>query len=161
MTTVPDLVVTAGADLLADAVADQAVDVERVDWRPPMPGTAPDLAVVAADPRRRTANQRALAAVLEKAVGERTGKVELAKVDTDANPRLAQAFGRLIRSAEDRGHFVVLSAAFPSRLLSAFPPGTPVRRVTLEEALQRLSGGVSEGDGAAPSALRARCEEQP
>lgn len=59
--------------------------------------------------------------------------------------RLAQAFGRLIRSREDRGHFVVLSAAFPSRLLSAFPPGTPVRRVTLDEALQRVAGGVSDG----------------
>ncbi len=35
--------------------------------------------------------------------------------------RLAQAFGRLIRSKQDRGHFVVLSAAFPSRLLTAFP----------------------------------------
>ena len=57
--------------------------------------------------------------------------------------RLAQAFGRLIRSAEDRGHFVVLSPAFPSRLLTAFPPGTPVRRVNLEEALQRLTDGVS------------------
>jgi ATP-dependent DNA helicase DinG len=57
--------------------------------------------------------------------------------------RLAQAFGRLIRSAEDRGHFVVLSPAFPSRLLTAFPPGTPVRRVNLEEALQRLTAGVS------------------
>ncbi|WP_254514731.1 ATP-dependent DNA helicase [Novosphingobium sp. G106] len=58
--------------------------------------------------------------------------------------RLAQAFGRLIRSREDRGHFVVLSSAFPSRLLSAFPAGTPVRRLTLDEALQRVAGGVSE-----------------
>ncbi|MEO6040279.1 MAG: ATP-dependent DNA helicase [Croceibacterium sp.] len=57
--------------------------------------------------------------------------------------RLAQAFGRLIRSAGDRGHFVVLSPAFPSRLLSAFPPGTPVHRVTLDEALQRVTAGVS------------------
>lgn len=57
--------------------------------------------------------------------------------------RLAQAFGRLIRTAQDRGHFVVLSAAFPSRLLNAFPPGTPVRRVTLDEALQSVAGGVS------------------
>jgi ATP-dependent DNA helicase DinG len=58
--------------------------------------------------------------------------------------RLAQAFGRLIRSRDDQGHFVVLSAAFPSRLLSAFPPGTPVRRVTLDEALQRVAGGASD-----------------
>ncbi len=57
--------------------------------------------------------------------------------------RLAQAFGRLIRGRGDRGHFVVLSAAFPSRLLDAFPPGTPVRRLTLEEALQRVATGVS------------------
>ncbi|QZH75656.1 MAG: ATP-dependent DNA helicase [Erythrobacter sp.] len=57
--------------------------------------------------------------------------------------RLAQAFGRLIRSRDDRGHFIVLSPAFPSRLLSAFPPGVKVLRVTLDEALQRLAGGVS------------------
>jgi hypothetical protein len=60
----PDRVVTVGADLLADAVEAQAVDVERVSWRPPMPGTEPDLATVAADHRRRAANQRAVEAVL-------------------------------------------------------------------------------------------------
>ncbi len=49
--------------------------------------------------------------------------------------RLAQAFGRLIRRADDRGSFVILSAAMPSRLLTAFPPGTPIRRVTLDEAV--------------------------
>ncbi|PLK25621.1 ATP-dependent DNA helicase [Novosphingobium sp. TH158] len=53
--------------------------------------------------------------------------------------KLAQAFGRLIRSKQDHGAFVVLSAAFPSRLLSAFPPGTPVTRLTLDEALQRVA----------------------
>jgi len=62
--------------------------------------------------------------------------------------RLAQAFGRLIRSSGDRGHFVVLSSAFPSRLLSAFPPGTPIRRVTLEAALQSVAGSVSGQDHA-------------
>ena len=58
--------------------------------------------------------------------------------------RLAQAFGRLIRSREDSGHFVVLSPAFPSRLLSAFPEGTPVIRLTLAEALQRVAKGVGD-----------------
>ncbi|WP_374531267.1 ATP-dependent DNA helicase [Novosphingobium sp.] len=58
--------------------------------------------------------------------------------------RLAQAFGRLIRSRDDHGHFVVLSAAFPSRLLSAFPTGTPVTRLTLDEALQRVGASVFE-----------------
>ena len=60
--------------------------------------------------------------------------------------RLAQAFGRLIRNKEDAGHFVVLSAAFPSRLLTAFPDGTQVRRVTLDEALARVKAGlIGEG----------------
>ncbi|MHA6768478.1 ATP-dependent DNA helicase [Sphingobium ummariense] len=53
--------------------------------------------------------------------------------------RLAQAFGRLIRRTEDRGCFVILSAAMPSRLLSAFPPGTPIRRLTLDEAIITVS----------------------
>ena len=60
----PAAVVNVGADLLADAIADQAVPVTRVDWRPPMEGTEADLATVAADPRRPEANARALAAVL-------------------------------------------------------------------------------------------------
>jgi ATP-dependent DNA helicase DinG len=53
--------------------------------------------------------------------------------------RLAQAFGRLIRRADDRGVFVLLSSAMPSRLLTAFPPGTPVSRVTLDEAAVRVA----------------------
>jgi ATP-dependent DNA helicase DinG len=55
--------------------------------------------------------------------------------------RLAQAFGRLIRRADDHGHFVLLSAAVPSRLLNAFPHGTPVRRVTLDEAVAAVASG--------------------
>lgn len=61
--------------------------------------------------------------------------------------RLAQAFGRLIRRAEDRGSFVILSAAMPSRLLSAFPPGTPIRRVTLDEAIIAVSAHSRAGNG--------------
>lgn len=57
-------VVTCGADMFADAVAGQAVDVQRVDWRPPMPGTEADLAAVATDPRRVEANRRAVEAML-------------------------------------------------------------------------------------------------
>ncbi len=53
--------------------------------------------------------------------------------------RLAQAFGRLIRRADDRGTFVILSAAMPSRLLAAFPSGVPVHRVTLDEAIISVS----------------------
>ena len=52
--------------------------------------------------------------------------------------RLAQGFGRLIRRRGDCGLFVILSAAMPSRLLGAFPPGVPVRRVPLDQAIARV-----------------------
>ncbi len=61
----PTHVVGVGAELFTDAVAAQAVDVTRVDWRPPMAGTEADLATVAADPRRRDANAQALARMLD------------------------------------------------------------------------------------------------
>jgi ATP-dependent DNA helicase DinG len=49
--------------------------------------------------------------------------------------RLRQAFGRLIRSATDRGVFLLLDRQTPSRLLSAFPPGVVVQRVGLAQAV--------------------------
>ena len=58
--------------------------------------------------------------------------------DRVVRARLAQAFGRLIRRDGDKGLFVILSAAMPSRLLSAFPPGVAVRRVPLDIAAQRV-----------------------
>lgn len=51
-----------------------------------------------------------------------------------ARLRLRQAFGRLIRRADDRGIFVMLESALPSRLLGAFPEETPVHRLDLSEA---------------------------
>lgn len=59
--------------------------------------------------------------------------------DAIIRARLAQAFGRLIRRADDKGTFVILSAAMPSRLLGAFPPAVPIRRVTLDEAVISVS----------------------
>jgi ATP-dependent DNA helicase DinG len=49
--------------------------------------------------------------------------------------KLKQAYGRLIRQADDRGAFVVLDRAMPSRLASAFPPGVTVARVGLGQAV--------------------------
>ncbi|WP_157215623.1 ATP-dependent DNA helicase [Flavisphingomonas formosensis] len=63
--------------------------------------------------------------------------------DAIVRARLAQAFGRLIRRAEDSGVFVLLSAAMPSRLLDAFPAGVPIRRVTLDEAVKMVAGRLS------------------
>jgi ATP-dependent DNA helicase DinG len=59
--------------------------------------------------------------------------------------RLAQAFGRLIRRGGDCGVFVILSAAMPSRLLSAFPAGVPIRRVPLDQAIARVEERLSAG----------------
>jgi ATP-dependent DNA helicase DinG len=77
--------------------------------------------------------------------------------DRIVRARLAQAFGRLIRRADDSGAFVLLSAAMPSRLLSAFPPGVTVRRVPLDEAVariaQRLSTAAPIGHGAPTPSL--------
>ena len=51
-----------------------------------------------------------------------------------ARLRLRQAYGRLIRRADDRGVFVVLDRALPSRLLAAFPEGVSILRLSLAEA---------------------------
>jgi ATP-dependent DNA helicase DinG len=53
--------------------------------------------------------------------------------------RLRQAFGRLIRRADDRGVFVMLDRQMPSRLLSAFPAGAPVIRSGLADALKGIA----------------------
>ena len=58
--------------------------------------------------------------------------------DRVVRARLAQAFGRLIRRQGDKGLFVILSSALPSRLLTAFPPEVTVSRVTLDLALERV-----------------------
>ncbi len=50
--------------------------------------------------------------------------------------RLRQAYGRLVRRADDRGVFAILDRALPSRLLSAFPEGVPILRVPLVEAAE-------------------------
>ena len=39
--------------------------------------------------------------------------------------------------------FVLLSAATPSRLLTAFPPGVQVRRVSFSEAVERVRSRLS------------------
>ena len=58
--------------------------------------------------------------------------------DALARARLAQAFGRLIRRADDRGVFVMLDSRLPTRLLGAFPPGVEIERVGLAEAVTKV-----------------------
>ena len=70
--------------------------------------------------------------------------------DMVVRARLAQAFGRLIRRREDRGMFVLLSSATPSRLLRAFPPG-----VANSPASVRRGGRAGAGTAFIACAFRA------
>jgi ATP-dependent DNA helicase DinG len=78
--------------------------------------------------------------------------------DIAVRHRLSQAFGRLIRSSADRGAFVLLGAAVPSRLLSAFPPGLPVQRLPLAEVAARIRAflGATSDCAPAPAPLTGR-----
>ncbi len=49
--------------------------------------------------------------------------------------KLKQAYGRLIRRADDTGVFVLLDPMMPSRLATAFPDGVAVDRVGLADAV--------------------------
>ncbi|MEE4235440.1 MAG: helicase C-terminal domain-containing protein, partial [Anderseniella sp.] len=60
--------------------------------------------------------------------------------DMQVRLRLRQAFGRLIRSANDRGCFVMLDGRLASRFATAFPPGLPIERVGLVDAIDIVRG---------------------
>jgi ATP-dependent DNA helicase DinG len=57
--------------------------------------------------------------------------------DRVARLKLRQAFGRLIRRADDMGVFVLLDRQMPSRLLGAFPDGVTAERLGLKDAVER------------------------
>jgi len=73
--------------------------------------------------------------ILHKARRERFGR---GYDDLLTRLRLKQAFGRLIRSQNDKGCFVVLEPATPSRLLTALPPEAPIRRCGLADAVAEI-----------------------
>ncbi len=58
--------------------------------------------------------------------------------DALTRARLAQAFGRLIRKKDDRGVFVMLDSAAPTRLFSSLPEGVTLQRCTLKEAIDSI-----------------------
>ena len=60
--------------------------------------------------------------------------------------KLRQAYGRLVRRADDHGVFVLLDPMVPSRFASAFPEGVEFVRVGLAEALAETRSflGVSQ-----------------
>jgi ATP-dependent DNA helicase DinG len=73
--------------------------------------------------------------ILHKARRARFGK---SYDDLLTRLRLKQAFGRLVRSQNDKGCFVILEPATPSRLLSAFPAAAPIQRCGLAEAIGEI-----------------------
>jgi len=79
--------------------------------------------------------------ILHKARRARFGK---SYDDLLTRLRLKQAFGRLIRSELDRGCFVILESATPSRLLTAFPPDAPIKRCGLAEAIAEVRAFLKE-----------------
>jgi ATP-dependent DNA helicase DinG len=64
--------------------------------------------------------------------------------DRIARLRLRQAYGRLVRRADDRGVFAILDRALPSRLLAAFPTGVPILRVPLVEAIEMTTAFLDD-----------------
>ena len=62
--------------------------------------------------------------------------------------KLKQAFGRLIRRAGDKGIFVMLDRALPSRLAAAFPEGVEVQRLGLSEAVAQVRAFLAAEDSA-------------
>jgi hypothetical protein len=60
----PPAVVAAGVDVFSDALRAQGAEVHDVDWRPPGFGAAEDIADLALDPRRASANRVAVERIL-------------------------------------------------------------------------------------------------
>jgi ATP-dependent DNA helicase DinG len=50
--------------------------------------------------------------------------------------KLRQAYGRLVRRADDRGVFIMLDPQLPSRLHTAFPEGVSIEKIGLAEVIE-------------------------
>ena len=70
--------------------------------------------------------------------------------DAVARGRIAQAFGRLIRRADDKGCFVMLDAQAPTRLFSSLPVGVELQRVGLVEAIEGVAAFLGSQNPAHP-----------
>ena len=64
--------------------------------------------------------------------------------DSIARGRIAQAFGRLIRRADDKGVFVMLDAAAPTRLFSGLPEAVKLERVGLVDAIEAVGNFLAK-----------------
>ncbi len=73
--------------------------------------------------------------ILERARQQAFGRQRW--TDMQVRLRLRQAFGRLIRKADDRGVFVLLDNRLSSRFHPAFPPGASIERLGLADIITR------------------------
>jgi ATP-dependent DNA helicase DinG len=73
--------------------------------------------------------------------------------DTIARLRLRQAFGRLIRRADDRGVFVLLDRQAPARLFTAFPADAPIIRCGLAASVAGIRDFLT---GQEPSEIKTK-----
>ena len=80
--------------------------------------------------------------ILHKARREKFGKQTYDDLITRL--RLKQAYGRLIRRRTDKGVFVMLDGATPTRLLTAFPEDVIVERIGLAEAILKTKEFLTE-----------------
>ncbi|MGH1457007.1 MAG: ATP-dependent DNA helicase [Alphaproteobacteria bacterium] len=74
--------------------------------------------------------------ILHKARREAFGKRRYDEMLTRL--KLKQAFGRLVRRADDKGVFVMLDSMLPSRLHGAFPDGVEIIKTGLNETIHEI-----------------------
>ena len=74
--------------------------------------------------------------ILHKARREKFGKKQYD--DMICRLKLKQAYGRLIRRANDKGVFVMLDSMMPSRLAGAFPEDVEIERIGLADAVKTV-----------------------
>jgi hypothetical protein len=94
-------VVAAGVDVFSEALRSQGADVHDVDWRPPGFGSPEDLAALALDPRRATANRTAVERVM--AAGSQLVDVQPASAVLDLPERTLLHAGPPIAWADASG----------------------------------------------------------
>ncbi|MHA1597671.1 MAG: helicase C-terminal domain-containing protein, partial [Alphaproteobacteria bacterium] len=58
--------------------------------------------------------------------------------------KLKQAYGRLLRKQTDKGVFVMLDRALPTRLLGGFPDGVRAVRLGLKDAITEIRGFLAD-----------------
>jgi hypothetical protein len=97
----PPAVVAAGVDIFSDALRAQGAEVHDVDWRPPGFGDPADLAALALDPRRASANRAAVERIL--AAGSLLVDVRPAREVLDLPDRLLLHAGPPIEWADASG----------------------------------------------------------